>query len=547
MRWILTLPLSLVVALVVLPARAQDVSADERTLKEARIATDGPSLLDYLRKRTLDDAQIAKIKLLIADLGSDDFQTREKATDELPAYGSAAVPLLNAARKSSDAEVVRRAEEVLERIESRAGASIAAAAVRLIAARKPANAVETLLRFLPFADSEAVGDEVRSALAQLGVRSDGQVDPALVAALTDKLPERRAAAAVALALTGAKDHLPAVRELLKDPDPVVRFRTGLALANLFEKEPIPVLIETLPRLSADQRTAVENLLYQLADDKAPNVSPGTDDASREAYRKAWANWWKDHGAALNMVKALSPPDVLGYTLVVLLDDNRIQELDRDKKVRWELKDLEFPLDAQYLSGDRVLVAENGGNRVTERNLKGEVLWEKKVEMPLMAQRLPNGNTVIGTRFQLLELDKDGKEIFSHVRPDGSQFMRAAKLRNGDYVFVTSRGQFVRLSPDGKELATVPVQVTTYGGRIEQLPNGRILVPEHANNRVVEVDADGKVVWEYSIEQPVAAVRLPTGNTLITSLKLLKAVEVDRNGKVVWEFSHTSRVTRAWRR
>lgn len=537
----------LVVALAVRPAVGQSTSADEKALKAAHLGTEGPALLDYLKKRTLDDAQVEKLKGLIKLLGDDDFQTREKATDELPMYGAAAVPLLNKALESPDAEVVRRAEDVLGRIQAQAGAGITVAAVRLVGVRKPPGGVEALLGFLPFAESEAVAEEVRAALALAGVSKEGKADPALVAALTAKHPERRAAAAVALARAGVTDHLPAVRGMLKDSDAVVRFRAGLALANLFEKEAVPVLIDVLPKLTVGQRLQVEDLLYQVAGDKAPVVSPGTDDASHEAYRKAWASWWKDNGAALNMSKALSPPDVLGYTMVVLLDDGRILEMDKDKKVRWELKDLEFPLDAQYLPGGRVLVAENGGNRITERNLKGEVLWEKKVEMPLAAQRLANGNTFIGTRFQLLEVDKDGKQLFSHTRPDGAQIMRAAKLRSGEYVCVTSQGQFLRLSPEGKELAMIPVQVSTYGGRIDVLPNGRVLVPEHANNRVVEVDSDGKVHWEVAVDQPVAAVRLPTGNTLITSLKQLKAIEVDRDGKVVWEYAHTTRVTRAWRR
>jgi HEAT repeat protein len=537
----------LTLALPVLPSTAQDASADEKTLKQANIGTDGPALLAYLKQRTLDDAQVGKIKTLIRQLGDDDFQTREKATEELPAYGAAAVPLLNKALESSDAEVVRRAEDALGRIQARAGSGIAVAAVRLLAVRKPAGATEALLAFLPFADNETVSEAVRSALGLVGVGKDGTADPALVAALTDRKPERRAAAAAAVARAGVAEHLPAVRALLKDEDPSVRFHAGLALANLFEKEAVPVLIDTLPKMTPGQRGVVEDLLYQIAGEKAPVISPGGDEAAREAYRKAWAGWWKDNGATLNLSRALSPPDVLGYTMVVLLDEGRVLELDKDKKARWELKELQFPLDAQYLPGNRLLIAENGANRITERNLKGEVLWEKKVEMPLSAQRLSNGNTFIGTRMQLLEVDKDGKEVFSHTPPDGSQIMRAAKLRNGEYVCVTSRGQFVRLGADGKELATTPVQVSTYGGRIELLPNGRLLVPEHANNRVVEVDGEGKVQWEVAVEQPVAAVRLPTGNTLITSLKLLKAIEVDPAGKVVWEYAYTSRVTRAWRR
>jgi hypothetical protein len=66
--------------------------------------------------------------------------------------------------------------------------------------------------------------------------------------------------------------------------------------------------------------------------------------------------------------------------------------------------------------------------------------------------------------------------------------------------------------------------------------------------VVEYDADGQSVWEVSIDQPIAAVRLPNGNTLITLMQDKSAVEVDRTGKRVWQFkAENTRVTRAFRR
>src|SRR5262249_29224851 len=156
---------------------------------------------------------------------------------------------------------------------------------------------------------------------------------------------------------------------------------------------------------------------------------------------------------------------LGYTLVVLLDKGKVIELDNANKPRLELEGLEFPLDVQLLPGDHVLAAEHNGNRVTERDKKGEVVWEKKVDSPRAAQRLPSGNTFVGTRTQLLEFDKDGKEVFSYSSPRGEQFMKAMKLRNGDYAFVSQLNttRFVRLSPEGKELVSFNVDVRTSGG------------------------------------------------------------------------------------
>jgi outer membrane protein assembly factor BamB len=106
---------------------------------------------------------------------------------------------------------------------------------------------------------------------------------------------------------------------------------------------------------------------------------------------------------------------------------------------------------------------------------------------------------------------------------------------------------VRLDASGKEVQSFPVYVHTSGGRIDVLPNGHVLIPELRNNRVMEYDTDGKVVWQVPFDQPIAAVRLANGDTLVTSYNQQRAVELDRTGKEVWEYKTDTRVTRAFRR
>lgn len=534
-------------------ADPEQTARDERTLREASIDSDGPALLDFFRKRTADDVDPDKIKELVRKLGDDSFQMREKASGQLVALGRKAVPLLKQALKDSDVEVVRRAEECLRRIGDGSPAAQVDAAARLLALRKPAGAAETLLAFLPFADDEITAEAVRAALAALAIR-DGKPEPALVAALGDKTADRRTAAAVALCRSGLPEPRPALEKLLEDADTVVRLRVALALAEAGEKTAIPVLIDLQGELSQAQLWSAQNLLYRLAGDKAPTLVRGTDADGRAKYRDAWAAWWREHGAKTDLAALHQPSKPLGYTLVVLLDIGRIMELDADNKPRWQLDAIAFPLDAQFLPGDRVLMAEQQGNRVAERDLKGKVVWEKQVGDPLVAQRLPNGNTFIATRTQLLEVNRDGKEVFTYSRPGGELIMRASRLPNGDIALVTSSAdgnlasRYVRLDPTGAtELQSFPVEVRTYGGRIEVLPNGRVLVPQKDSNRVVEHDARGKIVWEVASEQPIAAVRLANGNTLVTSMTQQRAVELDPKGKEIWQYRADTRVTRAWRR
>jgi HEAT repeat protein len=519
---------------------------DERILKQAGVATDDAGLLAFFRTSGPSEDEI---RALVKKLGDDSFEVREKASAALAGLGRVAEPFLREALKSGDAEVVRRAEECLKHTGEGPSVAVVSAAARLLARRKPAGAAEVLLAYAPRVAGQPGEEAVGDALAALAVR-DGKADPALVKALEDKSAGRRATAAVALARGGARDQLPAIRKLLQDAEPSVRMQTALALAGLKEKEAVPVLIDLLAVLPRSRHAPIEEVLYRLAEDRAPEGLAGEDPAALKKYRDAWAEWWKWDGDKADLAKLTQAGKFLGYTMLVMLDAGRIFEVDADGKTRWQIDGLDFPLDAQRLPGDRVLVAEYRAGRVTERDRKGNILWEKRVSEPLAAQRLPNGNTFIATRSELLEVDRNGRQVFAQQRTD-DLIMKAQKLDNGEVGVVVAGGgpgaQFLRLDASGKQLAAFAVEVRTSGGRIEVLPNGHVLAPLKDQNKVVEYDSTGKPVWQADFPQPVAAVRMPNGHTIVTSYEDKRAVELDGDGKQVWEFKAGGRVTRAWRR
>jgi HEAT repeat protein len=529
--------------------RVSDLPDDEKVLKDSGVATDGPGLLAYLRKRTLGPDGEARLRKLVKDLGDDEFEVRQKAVEGLVALGLRARAALRAALKDPDLEVRLRAQRCLDQIDKDAPKAlrVSAAVVRLLGERKPAGAVGVLFAYLGAAEDESIAAEARTVLEALAVRA-GKPDPVVVAGLKDKSPLRRAAAGVILCKARAAAHLPEVRKLLADPDPEVCYAVGLALAAAREKAAVPALIGTLDCLPARERGRLEAFLYRVAEGSAPALPGGDDEAARRKARAAWQAWWKAHGERLDADRVAEAARTLGHTAVLLLDLRRVVELDAANRVVWQFDGLEMPLDLQRLPGERVLVAEYGGNRVTERGRDGKVVWEKKIAGPLVAQRLANGNTFIATREGVVEVDKAGKQVFSYHRPFGETIMRACKLGNGDMVLVTELGvpRCVRVSREGRELKSFAVEVSTSGGRIDVLPNGHVLVPELLNNRVVERDADGKVVRTMKVEQPIAATRLANGHLLVTSMTQKRAVELDRAGKEVWEYRRDTRVTRAVR-
>jgi HEAT repeat protein len=530
------------------PAKA--VAEDEKALTGSGLKTDSAALLEFFRQRTLNAEEKARVEALIKDLGAPGFKTREQASAHLIARGPVALEQLKGALASDDPEVVRRAERCIQRIQEKDYApQVGPAAARLLRQRKPAEAVPVLLAFLPFADNENIADEVRNTLTALAVR-DGKTEPALVAALADKMPVVRGSAGEALTRAGVAGTKAEVRKLLADPDATVRLRVATALTLAREKVAVPVVINALPDLGQNDAIRAEDLLYRLADGRTPpRVSPGSDAAARRKCRDAWLVWWQTNEKTVNLAKLSERPAQLGYTLVVLLDEGIIREVGRDDKTRWEVSGLVFPLDVQYLPGDRILVAEYHAARVTERNHKGDILWQQRFGGPLMAQRLANGNTFIASDTRFVEVDRSGKEVFSHDMPAGERVMKAVKTPSGDIVCMTTDGRVLRLNGTGKELGNFPVQLTLklFGGRLDVLPTGRVLVPHNAEGKVVEYDLSGKPVWQVMVEQPIAAVRLPNGHTLVTSMSQKRAVEFDRAGHEVWQYRASTRVTRALRR
>jgi hypothetical protein len=525
-------------------ARAEeaDPAADQQTLRDAKIGSDAPSLLAFFAKRTPDETMLRRIDLLTRQLGDPSFRARERAGRELVAYGRLALPALQKAARFSDLEISWRAEECLKSIEAADDSPLVCAAVRQLGILKPPQTTAFLLGYVPFASNSLVREEVVRTLA---ASSTGRPDPELVRALDDPRPERRVAAVEALGRAGAVGKVSDIRKLLRDPVSSVRLKIAVALAQAEVREAVPVLIDLLTELPAEESWQADEVLRQLAGDKSPALPGGADGADRKKYHDAWVAWWRTSGPSVDLAELQRAPRVLGYTMMILLDAGKVREVDLTGRKRWEISGLAFPLDAQMIGNDRVLVTEFHANRISERDTSGRVLWEKEVPAPLTAQRLANGHTFIGAQAELLELDRSGKQVWSLPVP--SLVFKAAKLPNGDVAYISGENQFIRVDAKGQELNRFPAHLDYSGGRLEVLPNGHVVVPEANSNRVVEFDEHGKIVWEASIEEPVAARRLPNGNTLVTSHNSARGVEIDRHGNVVWQYKADSRVSRMFRR
>ncbi len=177
-----------------------------------------------------------------------------------------------------------------EGTENRAAQS--AAAARLLRQRAPEGAAAALLAYAPDADNDAVENEVVASLAVLGVH-DGKVDAAVVAALKDKAPARRAAAGVVVGRSGTAEQRADVQKLLADPDPRVRFRAAQGLLAGRDRSAVPALIALVKDGPPDLAYQADELLSCAVGSRAAHARWGEDAQSRQNCRSAWDAWAKE--------------------------------------------------------------------------------------------------------------------------------------------------------------------------------------------------------------------------------------------------------------
>jgi hypothetical protein len=551
-RFVMLLALTSVVGLPTsLPGAEEEATTDEESLRAAHLPTDGPGLLDFFRKRTLGDRARARIQALIVQLGDDAYDLREDASAELTTFGPGAAALLRQALRHPDLEIRWRARHALEIIARDSDPELLAAAALLLGRRNPQKTIAVLLEYLPFAEEDLVAEGVNHALIQ-ATKREGQVDPLLVRALTDKMPVKRAAAGAALCWAGGREHRPSVLRLLQDPDPLVRKQVALALVETRQKEGVPVLIALLTKLPPAEAERVDELLHVVAGDQAPPGDLDGDEVERRAYLDAWNDWWKAHGTDLELAKLDGLNRLLGHTVIAVYGRRgmgRVCEVDVHGKTRWHIDGVEYPVDAQVLDSRRVLITEYRGGRVTERNHQGEILWQTRVSgLPLSARRLANGRTFLVTQTRISEVNRKGDEVWN-LDLRGAVVAAACRLPNGEVGVLTTSGDYQHLDRNGKLVKSFRVggHLLSIGTHAEVLPNGHVLIPFYAGNRVVEYDRAGKEIWSVQTRRPTCAQRLPNGHTLISSRLSNVILEVDRKGNEVWTHRCDGRPTFAQRR
>jgi HEAT repeat protein len=541
---------TLVLLLLAPPAFAETpplAAFDEATLRRAGVATDAESLLKFLREQTLADSDPKQIAELIALLGSDDFAKREQATKDLIALGRPALDALRQARKiHADPEVRMRAGLCAEAIDNTLDPNVALAAVRRLVHLRAAGAAGPLLTLLSDVDWQ-FQDEIFHGLPRVATR-DGKVDPAALAALDDKVPLRRAAAALAVACAGGAADRARVRKLLADPDPSVRLRAAQGLLAARDTAGLPVLIALLNEPAVEVSWSAEELLHWLAGDAAPAAKVGAASvAERQKAVVAWTDWQKSAPAKFDWDQLEQGPRRPG--LYFVCETGRVWLCGCDGKVRWTVPSkVGGAHDIVLLPGNELLIAQHSGEGVlVRRDLAGKELWrhvDPKQNDYVAVQRLPDGHIFVATEEDLGEFSAGGR-LLALSSCDAFNPGDAWKLRNGRIVIRHDDGLAEIDGLSGRVLRDGLVDGVRFNmmNKFAVLPDGRCAVADFRENRVVEVDQTGKVARALTVRGAWGVEALRDGHYLVSTMRDGRILEIDPEGRTVWEASVRQRPLR----
>ncbi|MBC7893052.1 MAG: PQQ-binding-like beta-propeller repeat protein [Sphingobacteriaceae bacterium] len=163
-----------------------------------------------------------------------------------------------------------------------------------------------------------------------------------------------------------------------------------------------------------------------------------------------------------------------------------------------------------------------------------------------ASMLKNGNIIFSGKTFAALITPAKKIIWKYTAPKNSEIHTAQPI-GPNQVLLMQNGNLTtprllifntKTNTIEKELAIATTNPDHPHGQfrhIRMTKAGTFLIP-NMSGKVVEIDADGKEIWQVTAPGAWAAVRLKNGNTLISGDSKGFAREVNPKGETVWEFT-----------
>lgn len=194
---------------------------------------------------------------------------------------------------------------------------------------------------------------------------------------------------------------------------------------------------------------------------------------------------------------------------------------------------------------RILVSDHGpGGEVIAMDWpSGRVHWRVPNKRGHDVEAIPGGHVLytIGPEKSVVEIDGQRREVWRYGPPDGLEHpISAQRLGNGNTLIGDARkGEVIEVTRDKKVVwrYASPDLASMRSRNSRRTKEGTTLIAVEAAGKIIEVNQAGEIVWTYQAEggekrRPYRALRLDSGNTLVSMTEPGELVEVDRSGKIV---------------
>lgn len=443
------------------PAASQPATAPATSKAPSRpgkkeLADAHAFLRSLLSPRKLTAKDKDRINKLIAKLGHNDWQIREKASGDLSRLGPEVLPLIQAAARSKDPEVVMRVGLIVEAIEARVS---------------------------------DVSGELNPVVDVLTAAGDKRLVGILVELLTHPSVGARYAAEYGLRrITGMNFGYSASRDVARRVAAVEKWRKWWKEneANFsFERAATQAKQFGLLICDGSRRTLtaatptgkvvwtrkVTHTVYGVSGLPNGNILVAYASGKRmvEEFDRDFKSVWNADrvpggtGGAYDVWRLAN-----GNTLIVYLQRGQVSEVTRAGKIVWQKAGLKYPISARRLANGNTLISEFSQNRVIEVNRAGNIVWQKTaLKNPCDAQKLANGNVLVGTGGKrVVEVDRTGKIVWE--RKCSNRVIGVCRLPDGTTgIFIHGQGAIL-VGRGGKTVKQL-VTSTASWGRIRIAP------------------------------------------------------------------------------
>lgn len=222
--------------------------------------------------------------------------------------------------------------------------------------------------------------------------------------------------------------------------------------------------------------------------------------------------------------------------------------------------LDWPCGVERLPNGNTIIADAGywsglGSEIMEVDSLGRIVWQYTEDLIFAhsAKVMCNGNILISDtgNDRVLEINRNGDKVWSSEEwggatgrlSDGSHlwYPNDAEETTEGGILISDRNNDRIIEVDKKGNVLWSYNKLKHCHDADRLSNGNTLVASSNENKILEIDPGGNVIWSYGdgtpemLNWPRDADRLENGNTLITDTKNNRIIEVNKKGKIVWLF------------